>query len=800
MHETIKWTNHSTSILQNVKIKAPYTDAYLACSGKVYEVHRMILSSCSGYFQEIFKQTGTETPFIIMANIKSKFVEYLLSYMYKGEVNISEKEIEELLDAAEYFKVKGLSQAVLNKEPSSQSKYSRDFNASVISDLTFSPPRKKKKTSESFPSYSKKGQGNVYEPYLHQGPFNYQTFQHPDPHIISKVQNYESNMNLTIPNVNSMHSQILWKDGVADMKRPDQMVDIIPKPNSNIDPNQSAQVWNQHKTVQEGFGAELMNTLANSYSKGQEYHQTTEKTAELKEGEENFSGEDSLSDLSEMYSSDEDPVMASKIKKIVRKTYKNMLTKFKTQGSGFKGTSISLQGRTLITLSTVSKGDGRRHNARVNYCYFCNSPQTQIWRHIKNVHKSEPQVTRICELKGSNDQKQEIEFLRNMGNFYHNKEVLNAGNGELKVYRRLDNNTQLSFKDFIPCPKCLLFLSRSDLWRHYKYKCMPQSAAPNGRPTVGHLGHLLFMSSVILGIQGNFKKSEKKVITRLKTDEISDIAIKDEVIMHLGSNLFENVREDRFSVVEQSMRLSARILLYVRRRLNQHYLTLYQILRPSYFAYVSEAIDVLSRYLQTEEPNSLLASLSSPELAYQLTNLVRKCLAVKLGMALKAHNEEDKIETNSFVNSLDKLLAGFASFNGEDKNLNMLEVDMESEVVIVEDTGPTEYVNEDMMWEGNRVFDRELHETVSALAEEVSISPPNARSVAALKRVPYTPTENEAIFKYFGELIDKGQMIKKEDIDRLFTSPTYAGELNNRSWKNIKYKVHNLIQKKNKQP
>lgn len=173
-----------------------------------------------------------------MANIKSKFVEYLLSYMYKGEVNISEKEIEELLDAAEYFKVKGLSQAVLNKEPSSQSKYSRDFNASVISDLTFSPPRKKKKTSESFPSYSKKGQGNVYEPYLHQGPFNYQTFQHPDPHIISKVQNYESNMNLTIPNVNSMHSQILWKDGVADMKRPDQMVDIIPKPNSNIDPNQ----------------------------------------------------------------------------------------------------------------------------------------------------------------------------------------------------------------------------------------------------------------------------------------------------------------------------------------------------------------------------------------------------------------------------------------------------------------------------------------------------------------------------------------------------------------------------------
>lgn len=71
--------------------------------------------------------------------------------------------------------------------------------------------------------------------------------------------------------------------------------------------------------------------------------------------------------------------------------------------------------------------------------------------------------------------------------------------------------------------------------------------------------------------------------------------------------------------------------------------------------------------------------------------------------------------------------------------------------------------------------------------------------MAALKRVPYTPTENEAIFKYFGELIEKSQMIKKEDIDRLFTSPTYAGELNNRSWKNIKYKVHNIIQKKNKQ-
>lgn len=74
----------------------------------------------------------------------------------------------------------------------------------------------------------------------------------------------------------------------------------------------------------------------------------------------------------------------------------------------------------------------------------------------------------------------------------------------------------------------------------------------------------------------------------------------------------------------------------------------------------------------------------------------------------------------------------------------------------------------------------------------------NARSAAALRRMPYSPAENEAILKYFGDQINKKQMIRKEDIEKLFSNPFYEGELNSRSWKNIKYKVHNLIQKRNK--
>ncbi|KAB7500384.1 Transcription factor GAGA [Armadillidium nasatum] len=109
---SLKWNSHCTTVLK--KLRAIYSqdvlcDVTIACNGKFYPVHKLVLSICSEYFEEIFKQTHCKHPFIIMRDIKPIELEALLSYMYNGEVNVSQEILPGLISAAESLKIIGLA-------------------------------------------------------------------------------------------------------------------------------------------------------------------------------------------------------------------------------------------------------------------------------------------------------------------------------------------------------------------------------------------------------------------------------------------------------------------------------------------------------------------------------------------------------------------------------------------------------------------------------------------------------------------------------------------------------------------
>ena len=81
------------------------------CHGKLYPVHRIVLATCSEYFEQAFFATSKMNvthPFIIVKDILPEHLEGLLSYMYTGEINISQECLPELIKAAEAFKIRGL--------------------------------------------------------------------------------------------------------------------------------------------------------------------------------------------------------------------------------------------------------------------------------------------------------------------------------------------------------------------------------------------------------------------------------------------------------------------------------------------------------------------------------------------------------------------------------------------------------------------------------------------------------------------------------------------------------------------
>ncbi|KAK8750795.1 hypothetical protein OTU49_015005 [Cherax quadricarinatus] len=140
---SLKWNNHKSTffhILSEVRGKHTYTDATLACEGKFFPVHKLVMSTCSDYFAEIFEKTPCKNPVVVLKDIKKSDLEALLDYMYIGEVDVRQSELAGLIKAAECLRIKGL--AVPDEDPT---KAQKKGPSSVPERREDSPPAKRKR-------------------------------------------------------------------------------------------------------------------------------------------------------------------------------------------------------------------------------------------------------------------------------------------------------------------------------------------------------------------------------------------------------------------------------------------------------------------------------------------------------------------------------------------------------------------------------------------------------------------------------------------------------------------------------
>ena len=75
---------------------------------KRIEAHKLVLSSCSEYFQTIFKETKKEQPLLCLDGINSDDLKNVLDYAYDGVVKIFQEDLDRFLTIAQRLKLKGL--------------------------------------------------------------------------------------------------------------------------------------------------------------------------------------------------------------------------------------------------------------------------------------------------------------------------------------------------------------------------------------------------------------------------------------------------------------------------------------------------------------------------------------------------------------------------------------------------------------------------------------------------------------------------------------------------------------------
>merc|ERR1719341_1727316 len=76
-----------------------YADATIACDGKYFRVHRMILSAYSTFLAELFDNASIGLhhlllhPVIVLPGVRKEHMEALLEYVYTGQVSIANSDL-----------------------------------------------------------------------------------------------------------------------------------------------------------------------------------------------------------------------------------------------------------------------------------------------------------------------------------------------------------------------------------------------------------------------------------------------------------------------------------------------------------------------------------------------------------------------------------------------------------------------------------------------------------------------------------------------------------------------------------
>merc|ERR1712202_57568 len=120
----LRWNDFESNIsvaFQELRDDKDFFDVTLACDENQIQAHKVILSACSPFFRTVLKRNKHDHPLLYLKGVKYSDIVSVLNFMYHGEVNVAQEELNSFLAVAEDLKVKGLTQNDSEKPRSNQS-------------------------------------------------------------------------------------------------------------------------------------------------------------------------------------------------------------------------------------------------------------------------------------------------------------------------------------------------------------------------------------------------------------------------------------------------------------------------------------------------------------------------------------------------------------------------------------------------------------------------------------------------------------------------------------------------------
>jgi len=108
----LRWDSFHSNLgtsLKNLRDKQEFCDVTLAADDDQIQAHKIIISAGSTFFEKILKNNVHAHPFVYMKGVKMSHLKDILTFMYLGQVEVSEVHLGEFLEVAKDLEILGLS-------------------------------------------------------------------------------------------------------------------------------------------------------------------------------------------------------------------------------------------------------------------------------------------------------------------------------------------------------------------------------------------------------------------------------------------------------------------------------------------------------------------------------------------------------------------------------------------------------------------------------------------------------------------------------------------------------------------
>ncbi|KAJ8050396.1 hypothetical protein HOLleu_03587 [Holothuria leucospilota] len=255
-------------------------------------------------------------------------------------------------------------------------------------------------------------------------------------------------------------------------------------------------------------------------------------------------------------------------------------------------------------------------------------------RHMEKAHKEEHDVKVALAMTDEKKKQAYFNRLRLKGNHYHNVRVLQTGTGQLLVLRRPKEGQAHSTEDYTPCPDCLGYVYKRDLWKH-RQVCIAAGQDESKKNSTGRKMHFAESQRIL---NASVKKMtptcdlQTYVLPVMVNDNIKITAKNDATIISYGKGILDRVGKQKGAYVSTKMREVSRFLMVMKVQ-DPNVTQLSDVFDPSKFETVIASVKEVCDYSR-QDKDSNPGVFKTPSLALKLGYSLKACAEIVKGQAI----------------------------------------------------------------------------------------------------------------------------------------------------------------------